>query len=106
MPKFVIAYHGGKQPETPEAGKAHMQKYGAWLESLGGAALEPTVPLGSTHLVDRSGVRKAGHDERMSGYTVVEAEHLDAALAIARRCPFLEIDGTLEVAQVMSMGCN
>jgi len=29
MPNFILAYHGGKKPETPEAGAAEMEKWKA-----------------------------------------------------------------------------
>ena len=35
--------------------------------------------------------------------TIVEADSMDAALEMARACPFLEIDGTLEVSELMAM---
>ena len=40
----------------------------------------------------------------MSGYSVVEAADMDAALEMAKACPFLETGGCIEVAQVMVMG--
>lgn len=27
MPEYIIAYHGGKKPESPEAGAQHMAKW-------------------------------------------------------------------------------
>lgn len=39
----------------------------------------------------------------MSGYTTIEAESIEQALEIAKRCPFLEIEGTLEVSEVVQM---
>ena len=39
----------------------------------------------------------------MSGYTIIEADSMDAALSIAQACPFLEIDGSLEVSELVEM---
>jgi len=39
----------------------------------------------------------------MSGFTIIEAESMDAALEAARSCPFLEIGGSLEVSELMQM---
>lgn len=39
----------------------------------------------------------------MSGYTIVEAESMDAALVMAKACPFLDIEGTLEVSELVQM---
>jgi len=38
----------------------------------------------------------------LTGYSIVKADNFDAALEIAKGCPFLEM-GTLEVAEVMEM---
>lgn len=34
----------------------------------------------------------------MSGYTIIEANSMEAALSIAKACPFLDIGGSLEVS--------
>jgi hypothetical protein len=39
----------------------------------------------------------------MSGYTIVEADSMDAALEMAKSCPFLDINGSLEVSELMQM---
>ena len=39
----------------------------------------------------------------MSGFSIVKADSMDAALEMAKECPLLEIGGTLEVAEVMEM---
>jgi hypothetical protein len=37
----------------------------------------------------------------MSGFTIIRAESMEAALSIAQACPFLEIGGSLEVSEMM-----
>ena len=39
MPRYMITYLGMPRPATPEEGKAHMEKYMAWLADLGEAAI-------------------------------------------------------------------
>jgi hypothetical protein len=39
----------------------------------------------------------------MSGYTIIEAESIEAALEKAKACPFLDIDGSLEVSELVQM---
>lgn len=103
MPKFIIAYHGGRTNMTPEEGKAHFAKYQEWLGGLGDAAVEPANPLGPSNFVTASGVTSDGFENPMSGYTVVTADDLDGATEIAKGCPFLDIGGTLRVAEIKSM---
>lgn len=102
MPNFIIAYHGGSKPETPEDGAKQMAKWKAWLEDLGETVVNPGTPLGKSKFVSAAGVSDGGGQDALTGYTTVEADDMDAALVMAKACPFLEM-GTLEVAEVMNM---
>ncbi len=102
MPEYIIAYHGGKEPESPEEGAKGMAKWQAWLGGLGDAIVNPGTPLGRNRIVSSSGVSDDGGPDPLTGYTIVKADDMDAALEMAKACPFLEM-GTLEVAEVMQM---
>ncbi len=103
MPNYVFAYHGGKKPESPEAGAELMAKWNAWLGGLGDAVVDPGTPLGKSKTVSSSGVSDDGGSNPLSGFSIVKADSMDAALEMAKECPFLEIDGTIEVAEAMKM---
>ncbi len=104
MAKFIIAYHGGGKPETPEQGKAQMAAWQQWLTDLGDAVIEPGNPIPNSKVVTSGGVAEADPATRMSGYTLVNAENMDAAIVVAQACPFLDTGGSLHVGQLMSMG--
>jgi hypothetical protein len=103
MPQYIITYLGGDQPSSPEEGKKHFAKYMEWLKSLGDAAISPANPLKNTSTVNPDGSISSGGTTTMSGYTVIETDTMDAALSIAKACPFLEIGGSLEVSELMKM---
>jgi len=103
MPQYVIVYLGGNQPATPEEGKQHFAKYMEWISSLGDSAVSPANPLKDTRTVNPDGTVTNGGTTTMSGYTTVEADSMDAALTIAKGCPFLDIGGSLEVSELMQM---
>ncbi len=103
MSQFVITYIGGNKPATEGEGKQHMQKYMAWLSSLGESAVSPANPLGNTHTVSPDGSVVEGSKTSMSGYTIIEADSIEDAISIAKECPFLEIGGSLEVSELMQM---
>ena len=103
MAQYVIAYIGGNRPDTEEEGKQHMEKYMAWLADLGEAAVSPANPLANTHTVSPDGEVSAGSLTSMSGYTIVLADSIDDAIAIAKECPFLDVGGSLEVSELMKM---
>ena len=103
MAQYMITYLGGEQPSSPEEGKQHFAKYKEWLSSLGDAAVSPANPLKNTSTVNPDGSVTAGGTTTMSGYTIVEADSMEAALEMAKACPFLEIGGSLEVSELMQM---
>lgn len=103
MPKFIIAYLGGDQPETPAAGAAHMEKWKAWLADLGEAVINPGTPLVNSNYVSAAGVTQDGGANPMSGFSVISAKNMAAALDMAKACPFLGIGGTLHVAEMKEM---
>ncbi len=103
MAQYVIVYLGGNPPSTPEEGKQHMAKYMDWLSSLGDKAVSPANPLKGTQTVNPDGSVSDGGNSGMSGYTIIEADSMEAALSVAKACPFLEVGGTLEVSELMKM---
>ncbi len=103
MPDYIIAYHGGNKPETPEDGAKHMAKWKAWVGGLGDAVVNPGTPLGKSKTVSSGGVSDGGGSNALTGFSIVKANSMDAALEMAKACPFLDTGGTLEVAEVMKM---
>ena len=58
MPNYILAYHGGKKPETPEEGAEGMAKFQAWVRDLGDAAINPGTPLGMSKTVSADGISR------------------------------------------------
>lgn len=103
MPQYMLTYLGGERPSSKEEGKQHFSKYMAWLSSLGDAAVSPANPLRNTNTVNPDGSVTDGGTTSMSGFTIIKADSMDAALSIAKACPFLEIGGSLEVSELAQM---
>ncbi len=103
MAQFVFVYLGGNQPSNPEEANKHYAKYMEWLSSLGDAAVIPTMPLKNTSTVGSDGTIREGGRSAMSGFSIIKAASMEAALSIAQACPFLEIGGSLEVSELMQM---
>lgn len=102
MPQYVFAYHGGRKPDTPEEGAELMAKWKAWIDDLGDAMVNPGTPVGMSKTVSADGVADDGGPNPLAGFSIVEAKDMDAALGMAKSCPFLEM-GTIEVAEAMQM---
>jgi len=101
MKQFVFVYLGGNQPTSPEEANNHFSKYMEWLSSLGDSVVIPTIPLKDTSTVSADGSVREGGSSAMSGFSVIKADSMEAALSIAQACPFLEIGGSLEVSEMM-----
>lgn len=99
----MIAYYGGKQPASKEEGMAQMEKWKAWIGSLGAVIVNPGTPLPASKIVTSSSVSDDNDPNAMKGFAVVKADSLDAAVEIAKTDPFLENGGTIRVSQMMEM---
>lgn len=101
MAQYILAYHGGKRFEDPEEGKAHMAAWREWMGSVRGAMVDGGRPVGMSTTVSKDGTMDGAPDP-LSGYSIVAADSLDEAVAIAKACPHLNI-GTIEVAELMDI---
>ena len=70
---------------------------------LGDSAVSPANPLKNTSTVNSDGTVTSGGTTSMSGFTIIEVDSMDAALSIAKACPFLDIGGSLEVSELIEM---
>ena len=61
--------------------------------------VNPGMPLGQGKPVSSDAVSERGPNH-LTGFSIVLADNMDAALKIAQSCPFLEI-GAIEVAEAM-----
>ena len=102
MPNYILAYHGGKKPDTPEEGAEHMAKWSAWADGISDALINPGNPLGMSKTVSSDGVADDGGSNPLCGFSILEADSMDAALDMVKSCPHLE-NGTMEVAEMMEM---
>jgi hypothetical protein len=74
-----------------------------WLTSMGDSAISPANQLKDTVTVNPDGTLTTGGTTSMSGFTIIAAVSMQAALSIAKDCTFLDIDGSLEVSELVEM---
>ena len=104
MPKYVLAYHGGGMAATEAEQAAAMAAWGAWFGSLGEAIVDGGNPTGASKTVTADGSTvDGGGANPLSGYSLVTATDLDAAVSLAKGCPILSSGGTVEVAETIEM---
>lgn len=102
MAQFMLAFHGGGFPETEQERANEMAAWGSWMQGLGAALIVPGSPVGMSKTVTNKGVEDNGGSNPLSGYSVVEAGDMDAAIKMAQGCPILK-NGSVEVAPLIAM---
>lgn len=108
MSKFIYIYNGPAIPMeqyTEEQAAKEMEAWRVWMGNVGSALLDGGAPFGARAAVSDDGSDATPGD--LQGYTIVEADSLDAARALADGHPFLaEGKGrfSLEIFELIDMG--
>jgi hypothetical protein len=109
MEKYMFIFQGGDPSQlSPEAQQANMGQWFAWVEKLrkenryvSGEAL---LPGGKTIKGPKKVVTDgpfAESKEVVGGYFVVLAKNLAEATEMAKECPDYDLNGIVEVREVM-----
>ena len=108
MSKYLFLYRGPATPMsefTPEQSEQQMRAWGEWMSRTGPAITDPGAPFGARTAVTGDGT--AGTPSDQNGYSIVEADSLDAARDLTKGHPFLS-DGTgrfsIEIFELVPMG--
>jgi hypothetical protein len=103
MSNYVLAYRGGRMADTDEERQAAMAAWGEWFGRLGGAVVEIGNPFaGSTSIASDGSVSdRAGSG--LTGYSVLQADSLEAASDLAKGCPVLSTGGSVDVYETLSV---
>jgi hypothetical protein len=91
MSTFVLTYLApiGYTPGRPSGTSPWL----TWFDGMGDAVTDLGKPV-----IDRDTLGNCDPASTvLGGYSVVTADDLDAALALAKGCPFLDLDGGVEV---------
>jgi hypothetical protein len=92
VPRFLFSYRVPKdyQPGA-ETGKA----WEAWFESLGSSRVDTGHGVIATRALG-----KLDAETRLGGYSLVTAEDINGAAALAEGCPALRLGGGVEIGAV------
>ena len=89
MANFLLLYTGGSMPESEAETAQVMQAWGAWFGKIGSNVVDqgnPFTPKAKS-ISSNGAVSDGPVGELASGYSIIKADSLDAAVAIARECP-------------------
>lgn len=98
MGKYVLAYTGGGMATTEAEQAKAMEAWGAWFGQLGAAVVDMGAPFGPSAAAG-GGAAASG----LTGYSILEADSLEAASALADGCPVIATGGAVEVYETLAM---
>ena len=111
MKKFVVLYHApmdeaaiaAMAAATPEQQAEGMKAWGDWAQRTGSQLVDMGAPLMNGQQINTNGA-VANSVNNVSGYSVVQAENMDAAKALFKGHPHINgwnKNATIEVHEVM-----
>jgi hypothetical protein len=104
VPNYLLAYHGGAMPETDAQRAQVMAAWEKWMGQVGAGLVDGGNPVGQTKTIASSGaVSDGGGANPVSGYSIIKADNLAAAVALAKGCPILLGGGSIEVAETFNV---
>ena len=98
MANYVLVYHGGSMPESPEEGVKVMAAWTEWFGHLGGALVDGGNPASATKTIAANG-SVSDDATGPSGYSIIKADSLDAAVGLAKGCPVLQGGASIQVVE-------
>src|SRR5947199_8727678 len=99
MANFVLLYSGGSMPESEAQQAAVMQAWGAWFGGFGSALVDggnPFTPRAKS-IASNGSVSDGPVGTMATGYSIIKADSLDAAVEMAKGCPVLQGGGQITV---------
>lgn len=102
MSNYVFMYYGDPQFSSPEEAQSNRTRWEAWANGLGDALVNRGIPLGTAKTISSTGTSDSSRGERLTGFSIVKADNLEAALEMVKSCPYLE-QGTIDVAEAYMM---
>jgi hypothetical protein len=90
MTDYVLLYPGGKMPEAQAETAAVMKVWESWMDKFGKALKDGGNPFsGKVKNIATDGKVSDG-TMSVSGYSIIQADSLDAAVTMAKSCPVLK----------------
>jgi len=105
MAKYVLVFVGGGMPETEEETAAVMKAWGDWYTSLGEAVVDPGNPFSpqAKSIAYDGSLIDGPVGPKATGYTILQAGSLDAAVEMAKGCPVLQSGASISVYETFDV---
>jgi hypothetical protein len=102
MAKYLYVYYGGNVENDPKKQKEAMDAWMKWFASMGKAVIEAGNPTTPGKTIGKNGAKDISGDP-ITGYSIVQAADMDAALKMAKGSPQLAAGGQISVYTITEM---
>jgi hypothetical protein len=112
MPNFIFTYRhhtdytpggvtedGGRR--LAEVDSDALAVWSAYFERIGQSVIDPGQPV-----FKRTSIGEVGDSTKLGGYSVVTADSLEAAAALAEGCPTVRLGGGVEIGLLAELPPN
>jgi hypothetical protein len=103
MKKFILLYSGGAAGMTQQERAASMKLWEKWFKGLGKSIVETGAPFGGSKTLSNSGTQDGNGGLAANGYTIFQADDLDAAARLVKDCPGIAEGGKVHIFQLAAM---
>lgn len=104
MTKYLLVYHGGSMPATPEEGAKVTKAWNDWIGAVGKSLVDVGAPVGKSKTMASDGkLSDGGGANPTMGYSIIEAASIEDAAKLSKGCPQLAAGGSIELAEVIQM---
>jgi hypothetical protein len=101
--KFLLVYYGGKMETDPKKAKASQDAWMKWFQDMGKAVADMGSSTMPGKTVKGKTATKGVPGDPVTGYSVLQADDIDAAVALAKKSPHLAAEGQIAVYEIMPM---
>ncbi len=105
MAKYMVLYSGGMgMGADPDEQQRIMGEWGVWYDKMGAAIVDGGSPFADAKHLEGNGVEDGPLGAApATGYTLIEADSLDAAASACADHPHLKYGGRVEVFTCIDM---
>ncbi len=103
MATYLLLYSGGSMPASEAEQKAVLKDWETWFGKIGSNLVDggnPFTPMAKSIASD--GKVSDGVSSMASGYSIIKANSLDAAVAMAKSCPVLKGGAKISVFETFN----
>ena len=103
MKKFILLYSGGMAGMSQQEREASMKVWEKWFKRLGKSIVEMGAPFAGSKTLSSSGTKDGNRGLALNGYTIFQANDLDAAAKLVKDCPGISEGGKVHIFELAAM---